>query len=157
MEKKYFLLEAKDNSRIAKAFQFILGILCILIALYWVVFNFSSLKSDSTLWITIVFLTGFGTYEILAGLGKTVKYVEITPENIILKQNSVLPHIAIKTSDIDKIEIFPLSIALIMKNRKKDILRFGITNPEIIAPVKNAVIEFADLNNILVEMKDEET
>ena len=156
MEKKYFLLEAKDNSRIAKAFQLILGILCILIALYWVVFNFSSLKSDSTLWITIVFLTGFGIYEILAGLGKTVKYIEITPENIILKQNSVLPHIALRNSGIDKIEIFPLSIALIMKNRKRDILRFGISNPEIIAPVKDAVVEFADLNNIPVEKMDEE-
>jgi hypothetical protein len=156
MTGKYFLLEAKDNSRLTRIFQFALGILCILIALFWMVFNFRSLKADSALWITIIFLIGFGLFEILAGLGKTVKYIEIFPERIILKQNSVLPQIELKTSDIEKIEIFPLSIAFTGKNRNRHILRFGITYPEIISPVKEAVTEFAGLNNIPVEMKEEE-
>ncbi len=156
MEKKYFLLEAKDNSRLTKIFQFFLGIVCILIALFWIVFNFSSLKTDNTLWITIIFLIGFGSFEILAGLGKTVKYIEISSESIILKQNSVFPKIELKGKEIEKIEIFPLSIVFLGKNRNRNLLRFGISYAEIIAPVKDAVTEFAGLNNIHVEMKDEE-
>ncbi len=156
MERRYFLLEAKDTSRITKVFQFALGVICILIALFWVVFNFRSIKADNTLWITIVFLICFGCYEILAGLGKTIKYIEILPGSIILKQNSVLPQIAIKVTDIEKIEIFPLSIIFLGKNRNRNILRFGTSYTEIISPVKDAVTEFAGLNSIHVEMKEEE-
>lgn len=156
MENKYYLLEARDNSRLAKIFQFVLGIVCIIIAIAWMVFNINSLKSDNTLWITIVFLLGFGTFEILAGLGKTIKYIEISQKSIILKQNSVLPKIEIKAEDIERIEIFPLSMVFAGKNRNRNILRFGISYSEIIAPVKEAVTEFAEINNIHVEIKDEE-
>lgn len=156
MEKKYFLLEVKDNSRVAKIFQLVLGILCIIIAVFWIFFNFKSLKTDSTLWITIVFLLGFGVFEILAGLGKTIKYIEVSADRINLKQNAVLPQLELKPSDLEKIDIFPLSIVFSGKKRNRHILRFGVTNTEVIEPVKDAVTGFAELNNIPVEIKIEE-
>jgi len=156
MENKYFLLEARDNSRIVYIFHLILGIICILIAIFWIVFNLSSLKTENTFWITIIFLIIFGLYEILAGLGKTLKFIEILPGSIIIKQHSVLPKIEIQASDIEKIEIFPLSIVFSLKNRGRNILRFGISYPEIIIPAKEAVTEFAEINSISVEIKDEE-
>ncbi len=156
MEKRYFLLEAKESSGITKFFQLALGVTCILIALFWIIFNFRSIKADNALWITILFLICFGSYEILAGLGRTVKFLQILPGSIILKQNSVLPQIEIKVTEIEKIEIFPLSIVFIGKNRNRNILRFGISYPELISPVKNAVTEFAGLNDIPVEMRGEE-
>jgi hypothetical protein len=156
MEKKHFPLEAKENSRFTRIFQIIFGILCIAIALYWAIFQFKSMEADPTMWITMVFLVGFGSYQIAAGLGKIKKFIGIEADRIILKQNSFLPKIDIIPSDIEKIEIFPLSIVFWMTKKKKMILRFGLNYTEIINPVKDAVTEFAGLNGIVIEEKKEE-
>jgi hypothetical protein len=156
MEKKLFFLEQRESTKITKIFQIILGVLCIVIAVYWIVFNIQAIKSDNKLWITIAFLVLFGIYQLLAGTGKTKKYISTEPEKIILKQNSVLPSAELKPADIEKIEIFPLSVSFRMKNRGSIRFRFGLSCPEIIEPVKNEIVGFAELNNIPLEMKDEE-
>jgi hypothetical protein len=156
MEKKYFFLESKENPRAMKIIQIVFGIICIVLAIVWIFYNFKSLRNDSTLWITIIFLTGFGSYQVLAGLGKTDRYIETCPEKIVLKQNSFLPKIEIKACDLDVIEIFPLSILFRFKNKKKLIFRFGLSNTDIINPVKDEVVDFAELNSIHIEEKKEE-
>jgi hypothetical protein len=156
MEKKIFLLEAKENSRVVKIFQLVFGIFCIGIAIFWAIFYLTSKKAEARMWITIVFLAGFGFYQVFAGLGKILRYIETGPDKIKLKQNSFLPAIELKSADIEMIEIYPLSLAFHLKNRKKSILRFGITYTEIIDPVKDAIIEFAFLNKIQLEEKAEE-
>ena len=156
MEKKYFSLESKENTRAIKIIQIVFGIICIATAILWLIHNIMSLKSDGTLWITIVFLISFGAYQILAGFGKTERYIETGPEKIVLKQNSFLPKIELKAHDLAAIEIFPLSILFRLKNQKKIIFRFGLSNTEIINPVKDEIVDFADLNPITVEEKKEE-
>jgi hypothetical protein len=156
MEKKHFQLEAKENSKFTRIFQIVFGILCIAIALYWAIFQFKSMEADPTMWITMVFLIGFGSYQIAAGFGKIKKFISIEADRIILKQNSFLPKIDILTSDLEKIEIFPLSICFCMTKKKRMILRFGLNYTDIINPVKDAVTEFADMNGISVEEKKEE-
>jgi len=155
MEKKHFPLEAKDNSKFTRIFQIIFGILCIAIALYWAIFQFKSLEADPTMWITMIFLVGFGSYQVAAGFGKIKKFIDIEAERITLKQNSFLPKIDILPSDLQRIEIFPLSICFCMTKNKKMILRFGLSFTEIINPVKDAVTEFAGLNGIPIEEKKE--
>jgi hypothetical protein len=156
MEKKYFLLEPKEDSRIVRIFQIVFGIFCILIALFWLVFNIMSGKTESSLWITLIFLIGFGAYQLLAGFGKTNKYIEVGPDKIVMKQNSFLPMIQLKAADIKKIDLFPLNINFLLANRKKINLMFGMTYTDIINPVKEAIIEFAEINKIPFEEKQEE-
>jgi hypothetical protein len=156
MEKKYFSLETKENPRSIKIIQIVFGIVCIAVAIVWLVYNVNLLKNDSTLWITIIFLSSFGAYQILAGLGKTERYIETGPEKIVLRQNSFLPKIELKAGDLDAIEIFPLSILFRLKNHKKIIFRFGLSNTEIINPVKDEIVDFAEMNSIPVEEKKEE-
>jgi hypothetical protein len=156
MEIKYFSLDPKEDTRVVRIFQIVFGIFCIIIALFWMIFNIRSGKTDNSLWITIIFLVGFGAYQILAGLGKTKKYIELGPDKIVLKQNSFLPIIQLKAADIKKIEIFPLSINFLLINRKKINFMFGLSYTNIINPVKEAVIEFAEVNKISVEEKREE-
>lgn len=153
MEKKYFSLDPKEDSRVVRIFQIVFGIFCVIIALFWMIFNIRSGKTDNSLWITIIFLVGFGAYQILAGLGKTKKYIELGPDKIVLKQNSFLPMIQLKAADIEKIEIFPLSINFLLANRKKINFMFGLSYTDIINPVKEAVMEFAEVNKISVEEK----
>jgi hypothetical protein len=156
MEKKIFLLEPKENSRVVKIIQIIFGITCIVISAYWMLFNIRSLNTNPSLWITIAFLVAFGTYQILAGFGRTIKYIEAGSEKIVLKQNSFLPRIEIRASDLDRIEFFPLNINFLLKNKRKITMRFGTIYTEIIKPVEDAVIEFAELNKIPFEVKNEE-
>lgn len=156
MEKKIFLLEPKENSRVVKIIQIIFGITCIVISAYWMLFNIRSLNTNQSLWITLAFLVAFGTYQILAGSGKIKKYIEAGSEKIILKQNSFLPRTEIWASDLDRIEFFPLNINFLLKNNRKVTLRFGTIYTEIIVPVEDAVIEFAELNKIPFEVKGEE-
>ncbi|OFY67089.1 MAG: hypothetical protein A2V64_02660 [Bacteroidetes bacterium RBG_13_43_22] len=156
MEKKLFFLELKESSGLTKIFQILLGVLCIIIAIYWLIFNFKSVKADGTLWITILFLVFFGIYQILAGTGRTRKYISTGPEKLVLKQNSVLPPVELNPADIEKIEMFPLSISFKIKNKSRIRFRFGLSYPEIIEPIKNEIVEFADLNIISLEVKDEE-
>jgi len=56
MENKYFPLEAKENSRLVRIVQLVLGVLCIAIAIFWIVYNVKSLRSDNKLWASIAFL-----------------------------------------------------------------------------------------------------
>ena len=156
MEKKLFFLEPGESTKFTKAFQIILGILCVIIAIYWVIFNLQSIKTDSALWITIIFLILFGVYQLLAGTGRTRKYISTEPQQIVLKQNSVLPPVKLIPPDLEKIELFPLSIAFVTKKSSRIRFRFGLSYPEIIEPVKNEIVEFAELNNIQLEIKDEE-
>ena len=156
MEKRYFSLEIKENSRLVKIFQIVFGILCIGIAVYWIIFNINSGKKDSNLWITVVFLTGFGGYQVLSGLGKTARYIETEQDELVLKQNSILPGIKLKAIDIEKIEIFSLSLVFLLKNHRKIILRFGVTYPEVIDPAKEGIADFAEKNNIPLESKKDE-
>jgi len=156
MEIKHFQLEARDNSRVVRIFQVIFGILCIIVALYWTIFQFESLRQDQTLWITIFFLIGFGAYQTAAGLGRITRYIETGPEAVTLKLNAYLPGTRIAASELKKIEVYPLSICFLKVKGKKLILRFGLNYTDIIVPVKEEIMEFARINNLqLEEMKEE--
>ena len=114
------------------------------------------MKEENTSWITIIFLAGFGIYEIWAGLGKAVKFIETSHEKILLRKSPVLPSVEIRPDEIGKIELFPLNIVFLKKTGKKISLRLGVTYPELIETIKDEIAEFASLNNIPVEIKKEE-
>jgi hypothetical protein len=84
----------------------------------------------------------------MSGLGKTKKYFRLNQNSILFKQHSVLPITDLQSDKIDKIELYPLSIKFILKNSRKIKFRFGISYPEIIDPVKQEVIGFAEDHGI---------
>jgi hypothetical protein len=156
METKYFFLGTSENNRLVKVIQVLFGLVCLVIAIFWLIFNIGSLKADGTLWITIIFLSGFGFYQMWAGLGRSTRFIEIGQDKIRLKNNAILPVIKIIAADIEKIEIFPLNLIFFIRPKKKLFLRFGTTYTDNIEPVKNGIIQFASDNNISVETKIEE-
>jgi hypothetical protein len=126
------------------------------IAVFWMIFNIEPEKENGTSWITIIFLAGFGIYEIYAGMGKAVKFIETSPEKIHLKKNSLLPAVEIKPAEIEKIESFPLNIVFFTKTGRKISFRLGMTYPEFIETIKGEITDFATHNNIPLEIKKEE-
>ena len=156
METKYFSLGPSENSTTIKVIRILFGLVCIAIALFWMIFNMRSVKADRTLWITVLFLSGFGLYQVWAGLGRASRFIEIDNDKIILKKNSLLPLKHFRASDIKKIDVFPLNLIFYLHNGGKTILRFGTTYTDNIEPVKNEIEHFASVNNIDIETITEE-
>jgi hypothetical protein len=92
----------------------------------------------------------------MAGLGKTKKYFTISADEINYKQHSFLPGVKITAGKIDRITFHPLSIMFQLKKGSRYRFRFGISYPEIIEPVKQNVIEFAESHNISLEIIEDE-
>jgi hypothetical protein len=156
METKHFSLGPSETNTILKIIRVLFGLVCIAIAIFWIIFNIRSVTTDRTLWITVLFLTGFGLYQIWAGLGRTLRYIQIEEDRIFLKKNSLLPVTEIKSADIKKIEVFPLNLIFYLHNGRKTNLRFGTTYTDNIEPVKEQIEVFASLNSIDLELVAEE-
>ncbi|MCX6253990.1 MAG: hypothetical protein NTV31_05865 [Bacteroidia bacterium] len=153
---KYFSLGTSENNRFVKIIQIVFGVACFAVAIFWLIFNIRSLKADGTLWITVIFLSGFGFYQIWSGLGRATRFIEIGQDKIRLKKISIIPVMEIRANDIEKIEIFPFNLIFFIRPRKKIFLRFGTTYTDNIEPVKKGIIQFALDNSISVETKIEE-
>lgn len=156
MESKYLSLEPHDQHGIMKVLQIIFGAVCIIVSFYYFIYGSGSDKSGIKLWIAIFFLLLFGMYQIMAGLGKTRKYFITMHGGINYKQHSFLPGVKIAAGEIDKITFHPLSIVFQLKKGNRQRFRFGISYPEVIDPVKQNVIEFAESHNISLEIVEDE-
>jgi hypothetical protein len=155
MEKKYFSLSTVENNKVVKIIQVVFGIVCLAVAIFWLLFNLRSLKADRTLWITIIFLSGFGLYMIWSGLGRADRFIEISSDKIRLKKTIMFPPIELPIEDIFKIEIFPFNLIFFLKNGKKIILRFSSSYHETSEKVKDEILNFAELNNVKTEITEE--
>lgn len=155
MEKKYFSLSSVENSKLVKIIQIVFGILCFIVAVYWLNFNLKSIKTDGTLWITIAFLMGFGFYQIWSGLGKATRFVEIDSDKIRLKKTIFLPLVVIAKEEIERIEVFPFNLKIFLKTNKSINLSLSSSFYETNASIKDAVTDFAELNSISFELMEE--
>lgn len=151
MRKNYFSLEVNKSNKLTKGFQLILGITCILLIIGWTITNYDILSSGFTFWMAILFLLGFGYYQINAGLGMGEKFIEIMDDRIRFKEYSVVPPKIIQASELQKAEIFSLSITFNMRSGKKIRFRFGTTFTDSIDPVKDAIENFCSSNGIETE------
>lgn len=156
MEIKYFSLGTSENNSLVKIIRIAFGVVCLAVALFWLIFNIKSLKADVTLWVTIIFLAGFSFYQIWSGLGRATTYIEIGTDNLRIKKNPILPHVEMSAGEIEKIEFFPLNIIFFLKTKKRILLRFGTTYYETNEKVKDEILGFAESNRIPLEIIHEE-
>jgi len=155
METKYFSLGPIENNRLVKIIQIVFGIACLGVAIFWLIFNIKSLKADRTLWITIIFLSGFGFYMIWSGLGKATRFIEISSDKIRLKKTILFSALDIPESEIQKIEIFPFNLIIFLKTKKRIFLRFGAIYYETNEKIKDEILHFADVNSIDIKIMEE--
>jgi hypothetical protein len=155
MEKKHFSLEMRDNNRLVRIFQVIFGLACLAIACYWLVYNIKSVKSDGTLWITVIFLAGFGAYLIWTGFGHGYRFIEFSGDTIKLKKNSFLPAVEIIAEEVELIEIYPLKFVVRFKSTKTILTRFGVSDIEKVELIKDEIVKFAADHNIPNDLKNE--
>ena len=155
MEIKHFSLSTSETNSLVKIITVIFGVVCIAVAIFWLNFNIQSLNTDGTLYITIVFLTGFGFYQIWSGLGRTARYVDMGSDTIRIKKNPILPSVLINVNEIEKIELFPLNVIFFLKSQRRFTLRFGTTYLETSNIIKDEILNFAESNYIHLEIMEE--
>jgi hypothetical protein len=155
METKYFSLGQAENSKMVKILQVVFGLLCIGIAVFWLIFNLRSIKAAGTSWVTIIFIGGFGLYQIYAGLGFSRRFIEIGPDKISIRKDIMLPAIVISAGEMEKFEIYPFNLILFLKTRKKVMLRLGATYQETNEKIKDEILIFGEQNSISVEFVEE--
>lgn len=156
MKKEYYSLNLHESNRFSRIIQLIFGIICIAVAFIWLFLNIKTSGSSLNLWVTILFLIGFGGYQINSGSGSAGRFIEISDNYIRLKNNSILPVRQINPADISSIQVNPLNLIILLKNGKRVNLRFGTTYINNIGRIKDSVLEFASANNINAELKTEE-
>ncbi|MBI5009243.1 MAG: hypothetical protein HZB98_06265 [Bacteroidia bacterium] len=156
METKHFTLGNNEDSRLIKIIRILFGATCIGIAGFWLIFNTKSITGPGTGWITVLFLSFFGFYQIWAGLGKAERYIAVSEGAINLKKFIFLPAKAISASETQKIEFYPLKVRFILKTGKAIILRFGTTYYESNEKVIDELSEYAERNNIPSQVIEEE-
>ena len=152
MENKYYSLGTSENNGPVRIIRIIFGIVCIAVAVFWLVFNIKSVKADGTLWITVIFLLGFGAYQVWAGLGRATSFIEFGQSYLRLKKHAMLAPSLMNVTEIERIEIFPFNLILFLKSGKRIMLRFGTTYYETNEKVKDEMLRFAESNNIPVEI-----
>lgn len=155
MHLQYFSLEITENNKFTRVFRFLLGIVCIIVAFFWVFYNVHLLETDKILWVTIIFLLGFGFYQLWAALGLSAKFIEIGTDHIRMKKNAFLPAAGIPAPEIAKLEIHPLNIIFHLSSEKKINLRLGTTYFEINEQIIDSIIAFAEENNVPFEIIEE--
>lgn len=155
MEYKHFDLGSGETGRLVKIFRILFGLVCIAVAVFWLVYSIRSSVTNKTLWITIIFLLGFGFFQIWSGFGHATRFIEIYINRIRLKKNAIAAPIEIMTEEIENVEIFPLNVIFFLKTGRKIRLRFGITYHESNEKILEKILEFAELNSIPVKISEE--
>jgi len=155
MENKHFSLSTSENSRFIRIVRILFGLICIAVAFAWIIISIRSLKSEFTVWVTIIFLAGFGFYQLWSGLGRTAIFIRICDDRIVLKKYPILQPVEMISGDIERIELYPLKIIFFLGSRKSILLRFGTTYYETNEKIRDELIEFASSHNIRVEIIEE--
>ena len=154
MTTNYFQLSNSDKNRFVNIMKLFFGIACILIGIYWVFYEVNTSVNGGSAWITILFLLGFGFYEIWSGLGKAERYIEIGKTFVRLKKTIFLPVRYFEATEICSIEIFSFKISFFLKKGTKVTLRVGTTYIEVNEKIVDALVLFAEQNSINLELKE---
>jgi len=156
METKHFSLGNYEKNRLVNIIRIIFGTTCILVAVFWLIFNIKSTEKSGSIWMTVVFLISFGFYQIWAGSGKAERFITVSEKRINLKKFIFLSPVEILADETKKIEFYPLKVRFILNSGKGIILRFGTTYYESNEKIIDELSGYAEKNNIQTQIIEEE-
>ncbi|HUX96482.1 MAG TPA: hypothetical protein VMV47_12190 [Bacteroidales bacterium] len=155
MEKKIFPLGNYESNRLVNIIKIIFGAVCIAVAVFWLIYSLKSLENPVSIWITIIFLTSFGIYQILAGSGKAERYISIADDRITLRKYILIPSVVLEAAETERIEFYALKVRFLLKSGKAIILRFGTTYYESNEKVIDEISYYAEKNKIFTQIIEE--
>ena len=156
MEKKIFLLGNYESNRLVNIIRMLFGFICIAVAVFWLIFNFKSSEHSVSIWITVLFMTSFGIYQIISGSGMVKRFISIADDRITLRKYMLIPSVILSAAETEKIEFYALKVRFFLKSGKTIILRFGTTYYESNEKIIDEISDYAKMNNISKQIVEEE-
>ncbi len=148
METRRFNLDLSENNKVNRILKLISGIICIVVALILAVMMHRSGESTRSTWIAVAFLFLFGIWLVLKGTGMTDRYMEISDNEIILKDKIYAPALVIRASELKETGFGQLKISFSLSEGKEIAFRLGTYYRENSLKLMEAVEEFCNLNGI---------
>lgn len=146
MKETRYNIDLQEENKTGKILRLIFGIACIVVAV-WYMYSIRGTASTGSAWIATGFIMLFGFWMIASGLGYTRRYITISDDSIILRQEFYRPPVIFTPSSLKYVEFKPLTIAFNTENGIIN-LRLGTYYPGHTASILEAVEEFCEQNKI---------
>jgi hypothetical protein len=147
MEETKFNIDLHEDKKAGKILRILFGVACLAAATGFMYSIRGTASSTASAWIATAFLMLFGLWMIASGLGYTRRYIIISGEKIILRQEFYRPPLIFTPSNLKAVEFKPLTIGFLTANGTIK-LRLGTYYPENTASIMEAVEDFCIRNNI---------
>lgn len=154
MAETYFSIELNENTRLGRSLRILLGVLCLVVTVWFLISIRGTAASVTTAWIAMTFLLLFGLWLIGSGLGFTERYIRVGDERIVLRQDFYSTPVIFTPSKLRAVEFRPLVIDF-LTDEKKVRLKLGTYYPERTASIMEAVEDFCKRHGI--EIKGDNT
>lgn len=149
MEYKKYSLDMHLNTKAGRISRIILGIVCLAIAIWFVLSIAGTRASTGSAWIAVIFLFLFALWMTGSGLGYTERYIIIGENMIRLRTKPFQSPVNIAVSDLNHVEFKPLRINFGI-GMKTLTLRLGAYFPGQSETIMEAVEAFCRRNGIEV-------
>ena len=147
MKETRYNIDLQEENKTGKILRLIFGIACLIVAVWYMYSIGGTAASIGSAWIATGFLMLFGFWMIASGLGYTRRYITISDDRIILRQEFYRPPVIFTPSSLKYVEFKPLTISFITGTGRIN-LRLGTYYPGHTAFILEAVEEFCKQNNI---------
>jgi len=147
MAETYYSIELNENTRVGRSLRILLGLVCLVVTVWFMFSIKGTAASVTTSWIAMGFLLLFGLWLIGSGLGFTERYIRIGDKRIVLRQDFYRPPVVFTSSTLIAVEFRPLVIDF-LTGEKKISLRLGTYYPERSAAIMGAVESFCRQHGI---------
>jgi len=147
MTEKRYNIDLQEENRTGKILRTVFGIACLVVAGWYMYSIMGTAASTGSAWIAVGFLLLFGLWMIASGLGYTRRYITISDDRIILRQEFYRPPVIFTPASLKSVDFKPLTISFITETGRI-ILRLGTYYPGHTASILEAVEEFCKLNRI---------
>lgn len=147
-EKRYYI-DLQEENRTGKILRTVFGIACLAVAGWYLYSIMGTTAATGSAWIAVGFLLLFGLWMIASGLGYTRRYITVSDEKIILRQEFYRPPVVFTPASLKSVNFKPLTITFITETGRIS-LRLGTYYPGHTASILEAVEQFCKQNRIEV-------
>ncbi len=155
MADTHFSIELNENTRVGKSLRILLGVVCLVVTVWFIFSVKGTAASVGTAWIAMGFLLLFGLWLIGSGLGLTERYITIGHDRIVLRQDFYRPPVVFTSSSLTAVGFKPVVIDFYTVNKNVR-LRLGTYYPDRTAAIMEAVEKFCLLHGIEINRDNQE-
>lgn len=155
MDNHTISLGEREDKLLIRIIIVVFGIMCIFTGLWWAVFLIKYPDNEKIFWAGSIFLLLFGIYQVYAGLGFARRYIRRENENIIIRQNSLLPARKIQSAEVVQLEIRTYDMVFHMNDSSRFRIKLGLKYPDLGQRIRDFITVYAKENNIEIFYKNE--